>query len=178
MKQPAQREVFALIPALREVKFLRYGAIHRNTYVDAPNVLDDHGRLKSKPTVFFAGQITGVEGYVESTASGLLTSLVVLDHLRGLPIAVPPPTTALGGLWRHCRGVLRAFGDQAYGPSNVIWSMMPPLDAAPVIDARGRKRKPDKAQRKKQSSERALADLEGWLSRRRAEQRFVGAPSV
>ncbi len=173
MKQPAQREVFSLIPALREVKFLRYGAIHRNTYVDSPNVLDDHGRLKSKPSVFFAGQITGVEGYVESTASGLLTSLVVLDQLRGLSLDVPPPTTALGGLWRHCRGVLRAFGDQAYAPSNVIWSMMPPLDATPVIDAKGRKRKPDKAQRKQQSSQRALADFDAWISRRRSDGRVV-----
>ncbi len=175
MKQPAQREVFALIPALREVKFLRYGAIHRNTYVDAPAVLDDKGRLKSRPSVFLAGQITGVEGYVESTASGLLTSLVLLDHLRGLPLSVPPATTALGGLWRHCRGVLRAFGDSAYQPSNVIWSMMPPIDAQPVIDAKGKKKKPDKAARKAQASERALLELDGWLRERRAQGRHVSS---
>ncbi|MDP2343874.1 MAG: methylenetetrahydrofolate--tRNA-(uracil(54)-C(5))-methyltransferase (FADH(2)-oxidizing) TrmFO [Deltaproteobacteria bacterium] len=177
MKQGAQREVFALIPALKEVRFLRYGAIHRNTYVDAPTVLDDHGRLRARPSVYFAGQITGVEGYVESTASGLLTSMMLLDQLQGLPQATPPPTTALGGLWRHCRGVLRAVGNTGFSPSNVIWSMMPPLDAIPVIDAKGRKRKPDKQGRKKQLSERALIDFEAWLLRRRSEGRFI-APLV
>ena len=175
MKQGAQREVFALVPALKDVRFLRYGAIHRNTYVDAPNVLDDHGRLKARPSVFFAGQITGVEGYVESTASGLLTALVLLDALQGRSLEVPPPTTALGGLWRHCRGVLRAAGNTAFSPSNIIWSMMPPVDAVPVIDARGRKKKPDKAGRKKQASERALVDFAGWLLRRKNDGRFTGA---
>jgi methylenetetrahydrofolate--tRNA-(uracil-5-)-methyltransferase len=178
MKQAAQREVFAQIPALREVSILRYGAIHRNTYVDSPNVLDDHGRLRARPTVFFAGQITGVEGYVESTASGLSTALVMLDQLRGLPLDVPPATTALGGLWRHCRGVLRAFGDAAFSPSNVTWSMMPPVDAVSVVDARGKKKKPDKAQRKKQASERALVDFDAWVLRRRQSGAFVGTPTA
>lgn len=177
MKQGAQREVFALVPALKEVSFLRYGAIHRNTYVDAPNVLDAHGRLKAKKSVFFAGQITGVEGYVESTASGLVTALMVIDELQDRKLDVPPETTALGGLWRHCRGVLRAAGNSAFSPSNVIWSMMPPIDVVPVADAQGKKKKPDKAGRKKQASERAIADFDAWLSRRSADGRYVGAPA-
>jgi folate-dependent tRNA-U54 methylase TrmFO/GidA len=69
-------------------------------------------------------------------------------------------------LWRHCRGTLRASDETAFAPSNVIWSMMPPVDAEPVVDARGKKRKPDKAQRKKQASERALRDLDAWRSQR------------
>ncbi len=173
MKQQAQREVFSLVPALKEVAFLRYGAIHRNTYVDAPRVLDDAGRLKARPSVFLAGQITGVEGYVESTASGLLVALTVIDQLAGRALTVPPPTTALGGLWRHCRGVLRAFGDEKFQPSNVIWSMMPPVDAVSVVVG-GKKKKPDKAARKKQASERALADLATFVAARRSAGAFVG----
>jgi methylenetetrahydrofolate--tRNA-(uracil-5-)-methyltransferase len=172
MKQGAQREVFAIVPALREVRFLRYGAIHRNTYVDAPVVLDDRGALKARRSVWLAGQVTGVEGYVESTASGLTVALVVADALSGRSLDVPPHTTALGGLWRHCRGVLRAAGNDDYAPSNVTWSMMPPV--TPVTPL-GKKKKSSKAERKHAASERALADFEGWLAARRADGRFVGA---
>ncbi len=173
MKQQAQREVFSLIPALREVRFLRYGAIHRNTYVDAPVVLDERGALRARPRVWLAGQITGVEGYVESTASGLVTALVIADALAGRTLDVPPHTTALGGLWRHCRGVLRAAGNDAYGPSNVTWSMMPPADVPTATTTGGRKRKASKAERKHLASERALADLDRWLAERRSAGRFV-----
>jgi methylenetetrahydrofolate--tRNA-(uracil-5-)-methyltransferase len=172
MKQQAQREVFALVPALRDVRFLRYGAIHRNTYVDAPVVLDERGALRARPRVWLAGQITGVEGYVESTASGLVTAWVVADALAGRTLDVPPPTTALGGLWRHCRGVLRAAGNTEYAPSNVTWSMMPPV--TPVTTT-GKKQKASKAERKHQASERALADFDRWLRDRRGDGRFVGA---
>ena len=175
MKQGAQREVFSLVPALREVRFLRYGAIHRNTYVDAPVVLDDRGALKARSNVWLAGQITGVEGYVESTASGLTVALVVADALGGKAIDVPPHTTALGGLWRHCRGVLRATGNDNYAPSNVTWSMMPPV--APVTMT-GKKKKASKAERKHAASERALSDFDGWLAARRSAGRFVGVPVV
>jgi methylenetetrahydrofolate--tRNA-(uracil-5-)-methyltransferase len=171
MKQGAQREVFSLVPALREVRFLRYGAIHRNTYVDAPVVLDERGAFQARGNVWLAGQVTGVEGYVESTASGLTVALVVADALAGKSLDVPPPTTALGGLWRHCRGVLRAAGNDDYAPSNVTWSMMPPVEPVTLT---GKKKKASKAERKHAASERALVDFDGWLAARRAAGRFVG----
>lgn len=162
MKQPAQREVFALIPALKEARFLRYGAIHRNTYVDAPEVLDERNQLRARPGVFLAGQLTGVEGYVESMASGLLTAVVLADTLRGRPLDVPPPTTALGGLWRHARGTLRAEGNTEYAPSNVTWAMIPPVDEGPVEPGK-KKRKLSKGDKRARLVARARQDLEAWL---------------
>jgi methylenetetrahydrofolate--tRNA-(uracil-5-)-methyltransferase len=160
LKQGAQREVFAHIPALRNARFQRYGAIHRNTYVDAPRVLDEHGRLKTDArahaSLFLAGQITGVEGYVESTASGLLTAFVVADLVAGRTPRVPPATTMLGGLWGHARGALRAPGNTEYAPSNITWSMVPPV----VM------RKTSRSQRRHLASDRALADLAVFLGQR------------
>jgi methylenetetrahydrofolate--tRNA-(uracil-5-)-methyltransferase len=168
LKQPAQRAVFAHVPALKEARFLRYGAIHRNTYVDAPAVLDDRNGLRGRPGIFLAGQITGVEGYVESTASGLLTALVLADALAGRALDVPPETTALGGLWRHARGTLRAQGNTAYAPSNISWSMMPPVDDAHVPPLVPGKKRPKlgKTDKRKLLVERARADLDGWLAAR------------
>lgn len=164
LKQPAQREVFGRIPALREARFLRYGAIHRNTYLDAPRLLDDKSRLRGRETVFFAGQITGVEGYVESTASGLLVALVLADHLQGLPLDVPPATTALGGLWRHARGTHRALGNHDYSPANVMWSMVPPVE--PSAEVLGKRKKLGKTEKRQLAVARALIDLDAWLRAR------------
>jgi methylenetetrahydrofolate--tRNA-(uracil-5-)-methyltransferase len=176
MKQGAQREVFSLVPALKDVKFLRYGAIHRNTYLDSPAVLDDTGALKGRKHLWFAGQITGVEGYVESTASGLLVSMVVDAALRGvlspssLATVLPPTTTALGGLWRHCRGTLRADTAARFSPSNVIWPMVDPLPDEVLCPPPGpdgkRVKRPQKADRKHLLSTRALQDLERWRADR------------
>ncbi len=172
LKQGAQREVFSLVPALKDVRFLRYGAIHRNTYLDAPRVLDERGALKGSARVFFAGQITGVEGYVESTASGLLSAWMLIDVVRDAVSSstLPPTTTALGGLWRHTRGTLRADTSR-YQPSNIIWPMLDPLDEEllrPVRAAEGKKAKrPDKAQRKHLYSTRALEHMDAWLKSRR-----------
>lgn len=168
LRQPAQREVFRLIPGLENASFLRFGAIHRNTYLDAPALLDEWGRLAtlSQP-VFFAGQITGVEGYVESTASGLLVSWLVSDWLSERPLDIPPVTTMLGGLYRHVRGQLRADPEAAYSPSNVTWAMVPPLE----------KRAP-KAAKRELMAQRSLTDLEGWLRTRVTSGRYVGAPAT
>lgn len=166
LKQAAQREVFAQVPALKEARFLRYGAIHRNTYLDAPVLLDEKSGLRGRQATFFAGQITGVEGYVESTASGLLVALVVADLLCGRALDVPPETTALGGLWRHARGTTRAEGNTAYGPSNIMWSMMPPVDPPPEL--LGKRKKLGKTEKRQLAVARALADLDMWLGRRRA----------
>jgi methylenetetrahydrofolate--tRNA-(uracil-5-)-methyltransferase len=175
LKQGAQREVFGRIPALAEARFLRYGAIHRNTYLDAPALLDDRSRLRGREALFFAGQITGVEGYVESTASGLLVALVVADLLRDHPLEVPPPTTALGGLWRHARGTLRAPGNTAYGPTNIMWSMVPPVEATPEL--LGRRKKLGKTEKRQLAVARALADLDAWLAARAARDAGLGPPA-
>ena len=157
LKQPAQRDVFAKIPALREARFLRYGAIHRNTYLDAPRLLDGDLRLRDPRYghVFFAGQITGVEGYVESTACGLLASYLVDDVLQERPRDPPPETTMLGGLYRHVLGTNRAAGNDAHVPSNATWAMVPPLVA----------KRTAKHERRRMAAERALADLGAWLRR-------------
>ena len=159
LKQPDQRNVFRLIPGLEEVQFLRYGAIHRNTYLDSPELLDDSFRLRATPerNVFFAGQITGVEGYVESTACGLLVGLIVADMLHGKDFAPPPEDTALGGLYRHTRGVLRADPMQPYEPSNVTWAMLPPTP---------KKKGEGKKERRQKAAERALKSLMTWKAKR------------
>jgi methylenetetrahydrofolate--tRNA-(uracil-5-)-methyltransferase len=172
MKQPAQREVFGLVPGLENARFLRYGAIHRNTYLDAPELLDERNRLVPREgdfaNVFFAGQVTGVEGYVESTASGLMTAWLVADMLGGRALDAPPETTMLGGLYRHVRGVLRADVTKDYTPSNVTWAMVPPI-----------KMRAKRRVRREKMAERALADLDTWLSERRAAGAFAGeAPGL
>lgn len=154
MTQGAQRLVFGKIPALKEAVFLRYGAIHRNTYLDAPTVLDDAMRLKTSDQtlapIFFAGQITGVEGYVESAACGLIVAQLMKQVLQGEPLKPPAAETALGGLYRHTRGLLRAHPEDPYTPSNVTWAMLPPLDPLP------NKKKLGKEEKRKLLVERAL----------------------
>lgn len=161
MLQGKQREVFGIIPALKNAKFARYGAIHRNTYLDAPNVLDDAFRIcgeeGSYRNVFFAGQITGVEGYVESMACGLLVSHAVRDAIAGRTFSPPQDTTALGGLYRHTRGTLRAFADQKYTPSNITWSLIKPDDVVT--------KKKNKEEKRARLVQRALVDLDLWLHR-------------
>lgn len=131
MTIPEQRRVFGLIPALKDANFLRFGSVHRNTYVDSPKVLDDRLRLQTsdgqKTNIHLAGQITGVEGYVESIAAGMLVAHIILDELHGRPFKPFPKETAHGGLYRHILGLDRAFNDTRYVPSNVTWAMIPPL---------------------------------------------------
>ena len=173
LKQPSQREVFKLIPALRNATFFRYGAIHRNTYLDAPRVLDDRlavGRgTESRPTLFFAGQITGVEGYVESTACGMMTAMMVLDMLADAPFDKPPETTMMGGLYRHVRGHIQADPKRGYQPSNVNWSMIPP------IPAEGKARKKSKKDKRAELSQRAVADWSSWLQARKEKGLWAGS---
>ncbi len=156
MKWGEQKRIFRSIPGLESVEFLRMGQIHRNTYIDSPRLLDAQLRLKSAPHLCFAGQITGVEGYVESTACGLLVGLMIAARLQGAEVPVPPATTALGALYRHVLGADRPEGREGrdqHLPSNVHWGMVPPLEV------RAKKR-----DRKRLYGERALADLEAWMS--------------
>ncbi len=176
MTQGAQRHVFGLIPALKNASFLRYGAIHRNTYLDAPNVLDDQMRLKSlqsKTPIFFAGQITGVEGYVESTACGWIVAHLVRDILTGKNPVPPPETTALGGLYRHTRGTWRVDAKDRYVPSNITWAMIPPLPAF------GTRKKPSKDEKRGLLVERALADLQRWQDEhQKTHNSFFASPDA
>ena len=150
---PEQRRIFReRIPGLRDVEFVRLGQIHRNTFIEAPRVLAPDLSHREAPHLFFAGQITGVEGYVESTACGLLAARAVLDRLAGRAFRPPPPATALGALHRHLTGAAHPPG-APYQPTNVVFALFPPLE--------GRYR--GKAARKSAQVERARRDIVGWL---------------
>jgi methylenetetrahydrofolate--tRNA-(uracil-5-)-methyltransferase len=144
-----QKRVFCMIPGLEEAEILRFGSVHRNTFVDAPKMLDEHMQLRARPGVYLAGQVTGVEGYVESCAGGFLCALMLAQKLLGEPIVPPPETTALGGIRTH---LMRA--SDRFQPSNITWACIPPP--------------PNKRLKKKDRyqvmADRALADLHAWLS--------------
>ncbi|MGA8891491.1 MAG: methylenetetrahydrofolate--tRNA-(uracil(54)-C(5))-methyltransferase (FADH(2)-oxidizing) TrmFO [Anaeromyxobacteraceae bacterium] len=151
---PEQQRIFrTFLPGLAGAEFQRLGQVHRNTFVDAPRVLAPDQSLRVRPDLFLAGQITGVEGYVESAASGLVTARAVLDRLAGRGFRPPPPTTALGALHRHVTGVAHPEG-LGYQPSNVVYALFPPLA--------GRHR--GKAARKEAYVARARQDLEEWIA--------------
>jgi methylenetetrahydrofolate--tRNA-(uracil-5-)-methyltransferase len=125
---PEQKRIFTTcIPGLSAAQFVRLGQVHRNTFLDAPRVLHPDGHLRALPHVYCAGQITGVEGYVESAASGHLVALRLLYELRGAAFLPPPGTTALGALLRHLTGEAHPPGYD-YQPSNVIYALFPPLE--------------------------------------------------
>ena len=123
LKWPEQKRVFSMIPALREAEFVRYGVMHRNTYLNSPKLLDRYYRLKTDPRVCFAGQITGVEGYVESTASGFLAAVELANRLQGKPPVDFPQETALGALALY---VSNETVEQ-FQPMNVNFGIIPPL---------------------------------------------------
>jgi len=120
---PAQDRVFRLIPGLEKVEFLRYGSVHRNTFVDAPRVLKKTLQFRQREDLFLAGQITGVEGYVESTAMGWLAGVHAVRMIQGKSIVPPPPATAHGALVEHVTN--DAYKE--FQPSNVNWSLFPAL---------------------------------------------------
>ena len=150
---PEQRRIFReLVPGLRDAEFVRMGQVHRNTFIEAPRLLAPDLSHRERPHLFFAGQITGVEGYVESTACGLLAARAVLDRLAARPFRPPPPATALGALHRHLTGAAHP-PDLPYQPTNVVFALFPPLE--------GRHR--GKAARKQAHVERARRELASWL---------------
>jgi methylenetetrahydrofolate--tRNA-(uracil-5-)-methyltransferase len=153
MKWPEQKRVFRMIPGLERAEFERMGTVHRNTFVDSPRALADDLSLKARPGVYLAGQVSGVEGYVESAACGLVLGTLLAAKAQGEAPTLPPETTALGGLVRHLRDVDK----KDFQPSNVVWSMVPP-----VPKPKGR-RKLGKRERREAMARRALADLEPWL---------------
>lgn len=153
MKWGKQKEIFQTIPGLENVEFLRFGSIHRNTFIHGPRVLNERIALKNMPHIHLAGQITGVEGYVESMAIGLIVGQTIAAQLHGHELEMPPKETALGGLVRHVTGQLAANPEQ-YQPTNINWSMLPSLPKRKI-----RKR----VFRRLGAAEIALEALEGWL---------------
>ncbi|MEM8914954.1 MAG: methylenetetrahydrofolate--tRNA-(uracil(54)-C(5))-methyltransferase (FADH(2)-oxidizing) TrmFO, partial [Pseudomonadota bacterium] len=156
MKYGEQSRVFRMIPGLEDAKFARLGGIHRNTFINSPRLLDRELRLKALPRVRFAGQITGVEGYLESAAIGLLAGRFASAERLGLSAALPPPTTALGALIGHITGGAEAA---TFQPMNINFGLFPPPDPP----QRGKKKLKGRERRQFYSS-RALADLATWLA--------------
>ena len=154
MKYGAQTEVLKRIPGLENARFARLGGIHRNTFLNSPTLLTADMRLKSQPHIRFAGQITGVEGYVESAAMGLLAGRFVAADLLGHPLPVPPDTTAMGALITHITGGADA---KTFQPMNVNFGLFPPVEGLRG-GRRGRK------DRYKAYTDRAKADWQDWLA--------------
>lgn len=152
LRIPEQRRVFGMIPGLEHAEFLRYGSIHRNSYINSPAYLGPGLTARDDDLLFFAGQLTGVEGYTESLGTGLMAGINLARRLAGRPVSVPPPTTMLGGLYRY----LREADPRHFQPMNANWGLVDPL---PDDARRGRT---GKEARKRLLAERALAELEAW----------------
>ncbi|MBZ5567544.1 MAG: methylenetetrahydrofolate--tRNA-(uracil(54)-C(5))-methyltransferase (FADH(2)-oxidizing) TrmFO [Acidobacteriia bacterium] len=159
LRFPEQELVFRLIPGLEKARFLRYGQIHRNTYINAPALLTPTLQMKAHPRVLFAGQIAGVEGYVESIATGLLAGLHAAALVRDAQSLPAPRATAFGSLVHY----ITQSDARDFQPANITFDLLPPLN--------GEKRIRDRALRHRRQCERALADLEAWL--REFEKRFL-----
>lgn len=163
MRYGAQTEVFRMIPGLEDAQFARLGGIHRNTFLNSPKLLDTQLRLKSQPRLRFAGQLIGVEGYVESAAMGLLAGRYAAAERLGHALPAPPPTTALGALIAHVTGGHISHGKGSFQPMNVNFGLFPEMQA-PSRDAEGNRirGKAKSVAKKKLMSARALTDLAGW----------------
>jgi methylenetetrahydrofolate--tRNA-(uracil-5-)-methyltransferase len=144
-----QKRVFGMIPGLAGAEFLRWGSIHRNSYLDHPRCLTPHGALPGRPDLFFAGQITGVEGYTESAASGILAGVNLARVLEGKEPVTPPPTTLLGALRRY----LREGGPGDFQPMNSNWGLVDPLPS--VVR--------DKHAKREALARRAQDDFLAWM---------------
>ena len=145
-----QRRVFGMIPGLEGADFLRWGSIHRNSYLDFPGRLTSHGSLPERPELIFAGQLTGVEGYTESAASGILAGINLARIVLGADPVLPPPTTMCGALFRY----LRETQPERFQPMNSNWGLVDPLPAHVR----------DKRAKRAALAERAQADFEAWMA--------------
>ena len=147
LRYPEQQRVFRMIPALEQAEFLRFGSIHRNAYINSPAALTAHLSLRDDPTVLFAGQLTGVEGYTESTATGLIAAINLSRMLRGDEPMLPPPTTMLGALYRY----LREADPRYFQPMNANFGL---VHDPPQIR--------DKQAKREKMAARALAEISRW----------------
>jgi len=149
LRHGEQARIIRMIPGLQNAAFARLGGLHRNTFINSPRLLDAQLRLKQRPSLRFAGQVTGVEGYVESAAIGLLAGRFAAAEMQGREAVPPPPTTALGALLGHITGGADA---KTFQPMNVNFGLFP----EPPPKTKGK-------DRKRAQSRRALADLDVWL---------------
>ncbi|MEK9708255.1 MAG: methylenetetrahydrofolate--tRNA-(uracil(54)-C(5))-methyltransferase (FADH(2)-oxidizing) TrmFO, partial [Alphaproteobacteria bacterium] len=156
LRYGAQQDVFRMIPGLENAEFVRLGGIHRNTFMNSPRLLDGTLRLKAMPRLRFAGQVTGVEGYVESAAVGLLCGRFAAAERLGEDVATPPATTAHGALLAHVTG---GADDETFQPMNVNFGLFPPLDEGAMSSV---KRKERKVARRQLTARRALDDISRW----------------
>jgi len=156
LKVPEQQRVFRMIPGLERAEFLRFGSIHRNAYINSPRALTAHLSAKDDPTLLFAGQLTGVEGYTESAATGILAGINLARLLRGDAPVVPPPTTMLGALYRY----VHTADPEHFQPMNANFGLLEPLER-PVKD---------KQKKREQLVERALRDMDDFATRMNAER--------
>jgi len=144
---PEQRRIFRTIPGMEHAEFARYGSIHRNTFINSPALLDKTLQLQSKRNIFFSGQITGVEGYVESAASGLLAGISTFNHISGKDFSMPPRETALGALINH----ITEAKAKHFQPMNINFGLFPPLQV-----------KTNKREKGRHYAERSLKELKRW----------------
>jgi methylenetetrahydrofolate--tRNA-(uracil-5-)-methyltransferase len=163
LKHGAQSDIFRTIPGLEKAVFARLGGLHRNTFLNSPRLLDDQLRLKAQPRLRFAGQVTGVEGYVESAAVGLIAGRLAAAERLGQPITAPPATTALGALVGHITGGHLEGGKGSFQPMNINYGLLPPVEVI-KRDGEGRRLGAKEKSRNKKLAvgERALADLATW----------------
>ncbi|MEQ9401760.1 MAG: methylenetetrahydrofolate--tRNA-(uracil(54)-C(5))-methyltransferase (FADH(2)-oxidizing) TrmFO [Longimicrobiales bacterium] len=150
LRIPEQRRIFTQIPGLADAEFLRWGSIHRNSYLNFPERLTAHGSLKDRPGLLFAGQLTGVEGYTESAASGILAGINMARILEGRDPVLPPATTMLGALYRF----LREASPKRFQPMNSNWGLVDPLN----------ERIRDKKVKRERLGERAQDDFLAWMA--------------
>ena len=168
LKYGEQARIFRMIPGLAHAEFARLGGLHRNTFLNSPRLLDERLRLKARPQIRFAGQISGCEGYVESAAIGLMVGRLTAAEFLGEPLEPPPPTTAIGALINHITGGhIEAIesGPRSFQPMNVNFGLFPPIPT-PGFDIDGKRlRGPERGvARKRALSARALDDMERWAA--------------
>jgi len=166
LKFPEQKRILRMIPGLENAEFLRFGQIHRNTYINAPRLLSSDLSFRSAPEIFIAGQLSGVEGYAECIATGFLAGVAMAARAKGEEFSAPPRTTALGSLVYY---VTHAEGG-GYQPANISFDLLPPIEELPRAVARDRR-----ARREKQC-ERALQDLAVWLNGVEQQKSAVNRP--
>jgi methylenetetrahydrofolate--tRNA-(uracil-5-)-methyltransferase len=165
LKHGAQSDIFRTIPGLEQAAFARLGGLHRNTFLNSPKLLDAQLRLRADPRLRFAGQITGVEGYVESAAIGLVAGRLAAAERRGERLAAPPASTAMGALVGHITGGHLAAGAGSFQPMNINYGLLPPMEEAPRAEDGRRLGKRDRVRaRKRAIADRALADLAAWAA--------------
>jgi methylenetetrahydrofolate--tRNA-(uracil-5-)-methyltransferase len=167
LKHGEQLRIFRSIPGLEQAEFARLGGLHRNTFLNAPKVLDERLRLKSDPRLRFAGQITGVEGYVESAAMGLLAGRLAAAERSGERFLLPPPETAHGALVNHITGGHIETTDQptrSFQPMNINFGLFPPVTLPRTADGRRLRGKERQLARKRAYTSRAISSFTGWLT--------------